>query len=43
MSAIYRELLLIMHRDRYDVFVKRYQVPGLKKAYCLLRVMISGN
>lgn len=43
MGAIYRELLLAMHRDRYDVFARRYRVTGLRKARCLLRVMISGN
>lgn len=43
MSAMYRELLLAMHRDRYDVFAKRYRVSALKKAGCLLRVMTSGN
>lgn len=43
MGAIYRELLLAMHRDRYDVFAKRYKVAGLLKARCLLRVLISGS
>lgn len=43
MSAIYRELLLQMHRDRYDVFAKRYRVPGFRKLLILLRVMTSGN
>jgi len=38
MSAIYRDLLLQMHRDRYDVFAKRYRVSGLKKALLLLWV-----
>jgi phytoene synthase len=38
MSAIYRDLLLQMHRDRYDVFAKRYRVSGLKKVFLLLRV-----
>jgi phytoene synthase len=38
MSAIYRVLLLQMHRDRYDVFAKRYRVSGLKKVFLLLRV-----
>ena len=41
MSAIYRDLLLQMHRDRYDVFAKRYRVPGPKKAVLLLRVMTA--
>lgn len=43
MSAVYRDLLLQMHRERYDVFAKRYQVSGLKKAALLFRVMTSGN
>ena len=43
MGAIYRELLLAMHRDRYDVFAKRYRVAGAIKARCLLRVIFSGN
>ena len=43
MSAIYRDLLLQMHRDRYDVFAKRYRVPGPKKAVLLLRVMTARN
>jgi len=43
MSAIYRELLLQMYRDRYDVFAKRYRVSGLKKAALMLRVMTSAN
>jgi len=43
MSAIYRELLLQMHRDRYDVFARRYRVSGLKKAALMLRVMTSAN
>ena len=41
MSAIYRELLLAMHRDRYDVFEKQYGVAGLIKARCLLRLLIG--
>jgi phytoene synthase len=41
MSAIYRELLLAMHRDRYDVFAKQYKVSGLIKARCLLRILIG--
>lgn len=40
MSAIYRELLLQMHRDRYDVFAKRYRVSGYRKILILLRVMM---
>jgi 15-cis-phytoene synthase len=43
MSAIYRELLLTMHRDRYDVFAKRYKVRRVIKARCLLRVLVSGD
>lgn len=43
MSAIYRDLLLQMHRDRYDVFDRRYRVPALRKFLLLLRVMTSGN
>jgi phytoene synthase len=31
MSAIYRDLLLAMHRDRYDVFHHRYRVGRIKK------------
>lgn len=41
MSAIYRDLLLQMHRDRYDVFEKRYRVGTIRKAITLLRVMTS--
>jgi len=43
MSAMYRDLLLQMHRDRYDIFVKRYRVPAFRKFLLLLRVMTSGN
>lgn len=43
MSAIYRELLLQMHRDRYDVFAKRYRVPAFRKFLLLLRVMTAGS
>ena len=43
MSAIYRELLLAMHRDRYDVFAKRYRVSGPKKLALLLQLMTSGS
>ena len=43
MSAVYRELLLAMHRDRYDVFVRRYRVSGFRKLALLLRVMTSRN
>jgi len=41
MSALYRDLLLQMHRDRYDVLSKRYRVPTLRKLLILLRVMTS--
>ena len=41
MSAIYRDLLLQMHRDRYDVLAKRYRVPTLSKLLLLIRVMTS--
>lgn len=41
MSAIYRDLLLQMHRDRYDVFARRYRVSAFKKLLLLLRVMTS--
>lgn len=43
MSAIYRELLLAMHRDRYDVLAKRYRVSGSKKLALLLQLMASGS
>jgi phytoene synthase len=41
MSAIYRELLLAMHRERYDVFAKRYRVSGPRKLALLLRVFLE--
>jgi len=41
MSAIYRDLLLQMHRDRYDVFGTRYRVSGFKKLVLLLRVITA--
>jgi len=41
MSAIYRDILLQMHRDRYDVFAKRYRVRGAKKLLLLLRVITA--
>jgi phytoene/squalene synthetase len=41
MSALYRDLLLQMHRDRYDVFAKRYRVPTFRKLLTLLRVMTA--
>ena len=43
MSAVYRELLLAMHRDRYDVFARRYRVSSLRKLTLLLRVMSARN
>jgi len=41
MSALYRDLLLQMHRDRHDVLAKRYRVPTFRKLLLLLRVMTS--
>jgi phytoene synthase len=41
MSAIYRDLLLQMHRDRYDVFGARYRVSGFKKLVLLLQVITA--
>lgn len=43
MSAIYRELLLAMHGDRYDVLKKRYRISVPRKFALLVRVTISGN
>lgn len=43
MSAIYRDILLQMHRDRYDVLAKRYRVPRARKFLLLLRVMTARN
>jgi 15-cis-phytoene synthase len=42
MSAIYRDLLLQMHQDRYDVFQKNYRVSRWKKLLLTLRIVISG-
>lgn len=39
MSSIYRELLVAMHRERYDVFAKRYRLTGLQKTRCLFHVL----
>lgn len=39
MSAIYRDLLLQMHQDRYDVLQKNYQVSRIKKFLLALRVL----
>lgn len=41
MGAVYRDLLLTMERDRYDVFGRRYRVPSFRKAGILLRMVIS--
>ena len=41
MSAVYRDLLLQMNRDRYDVFEKRYRVAAFRKFALLLRVMTA--
>lgn len=41
MSALYRDLLLQMHRDPYDVFAKRYRVPTLRKLLLLIRMMTA--
>lgn len=41
MSAVYRDILLQMHRERYDVFANRYRISVLKKAALLLRVMTA--
>jgi phytoene/squalene synthetase len=43
MSAIYRDLLLQMHRDRYDVFATRYRVSTIHKILILIRVMSARN
>jgi phytoene synthase len=43
MSAIYRELLLAMHRDRYDVFAKRYRVSSTRKLVLLIQVLTMQN
>lgn len=43
MSAIYRDLLLQMHRDRYDVFQKKYRVSRVKKLLLALRVFAGKN
>jgi phytoene/squalene synthetase len=39
MSAIYRDLLLQMHQDRYEVFEKNYRVSRWKKLLLALRVL----
>jgi 15-cis-phytoene synthase len=43
MSAIYRELLLAMHRERYDVFAKRYRVSMPRKLSLLLQVLTTSS
>jgi phytoene synthase len=39
MSAIYRDLLLQMHRDRYDVFQHHYRVSKFKKILLAIRLL----
>jgi phytoene synthase len=39
MSAIYRDLLLQMHQDRYDVLQKNYRVSKAKKFLLAIRVL----
>ncbi len=41
MSAIYRDLLLQMHNNRYDVFSKKYRVSNTKKVLLALRVLTA--
>jgi len=41
MGAIYRDLLLKMHRDCYDVFHRRYRVGLITKAFSLLRYFLQ--
>ena len=43
MSAIYRNLLLQMHRGRYDVFGERYRVSPIQKLLIMLRVVTPRN
>lgn len=43
MSTIYRDLLLQMHSDRYNVLGRKYRVGTTKRILILLRVMITGN
>jgi phytoene synthase len=40
MSAIYRDLLMQMHADRYDVFNRRYRVSGPRKLALALRTLL---
>lgn len=43
MSAIYRNLLLQMHRDRYDVFQKKYRVRGFMKFILMVQILTGKN
>lgn len=43
MSAIYRDLLLQMHHDRYDVLQRTYRVSRFKKILLTMRVFSSRN
>ena len=43
MSAIYRELLLQMHRDRYDLFAKKYRVSMWFKICSLVKIVLWPN
>ena len=43
MSAIYRELLLQMHHDRYDVLQRSYCVNRFKKVLLTMRILSSRN
>lgn len=43
MSAIYRNLLLQMHRERYDVFQKKYRVRGFMKLILMVRILTGKN
>lgn len=41
MSCVYREILLAMHRERFDVFAKKYRISALRKLRLLCRVMLG--
>lgn len=41
MSAIYRKLLLLMHRDRYDVFHTKYRLSTFSKLSTLLTILLQ--
>jgi phytoene synthase len=41
MSSIYRELLLAMHRERFDVFAKYYSISSLRKFTLLVRALME--